>query len=113
MNDVVGIRAFDSERQWVGFMTYGRLWDPIDDSEMIAAIKTALPTFGLRAVTEVLLCETLQELRGCPYFYEGLLSFASRPIAFGENYDTWRAWAREELAAGRGLFCVGSIANGE
>jgi hypothetical protein len=87
VNDIVGIRVLNSKGRWIGFLTYGRVFDSTDESELRAAVEAALPGFGVDSAVEVHVCNSLQELHSCPYFYEGLLSFAWDPIPFGDRYE--------------------------
>lgn len=109
MEDVIGFKAMSSNQRWVGFLTFGRLWGPLETEQLENAIRDALPSFGIDRSAEVYICESLQHLRSCPYFYEGLLSFAWRPISFGSGYDAWRQKQRDEVGTGSGVYCVGEV----
>lgn len=109
MDDVVGVIAEDSVRGRVGFVTYGRLWDPVDPAELLANISAHLPECGIENVVSLSLCDTLSELREAPYFFESLISFSWRPIPFGPNYEQWRESTRREVELGRHIYCVGNV----
>jgi hypothetical protein len=111
MDDIVGVCVLSPGRGWLGFLTYGRLWDSTDEAELVAAVRANLPVFGLYSSDEVRVCTSLQELSSCPYFFEGLLGFAWKPIPFGDAYDQWREERRAELLSGKGdgLYCVGVL----
>jgi hypothetical protein len=111
VDDIVGFRVLNSQRRWVGLLTYGRLWEPIDDSDLKAAVRASLPKFGLQSTDEICLCDSLQELRSCPYFYEGFLSFAWHPIPFGDDYEEWRAQMRARVLSGDSIHCVGELSD--
>jgi hypothetical protein len=70
----------------------------------------------LSRATRPVLCPTsgcaisLIEVSRFQYFYEALLSFAWKPIPFGEHMQEWQASRRLELKAGRGIYFLGSIA---
>ncbi len=53
------------------------------------------------------LCDTLQEARDEAYFFEALVSYASMPIPFGDEYDAWRSQIGSEMEEGRGLYYLG------
>jgi hypothetical protein len=59
------------------------------------------------------LCDSLAEVANsphAPYFYEGLLYFAARPVPSGPDYSEWREERRAAMAAGREIFFCGSAA---
>ena len=42
MEDVAGARVRDAMRDWFGFVTWDRLWDPMDETELLEALRTHL-----------------------------------------------------------------------
>jgi hypothetical protein len=109
MEDVVAIKIRDVRRGWVGAMTWGRLWDPIDDRELLEAIKRHLSGFGIEEPVEIQLCSSLREIESGEYFYEALLKFSWKPPAFGPRYEDWRAERKAALEQGREIYFVGSL----
>jgi hypothetical protein len=89
VEDINGVRVRDAKRGWVGFVTYGRLWDPVDPSNELRVISAHFSTFGIEAL-EVQLFDSLQELASAPYFYEALISFAWNPVPLGSGYEAWK-----------------------
>jgi len=51
---------------------------------------------------------TLQEAAQAPYFFEGLVSFAQRPIPFGDQYEDWRAKRRKRMEDGHEIYYLGT-----
>jgi hypothetical protein len=109
MDDVIGVRVRDAKRGWVGFVTYGRLWDRVDPANELAAISAHFSTFGIKEPVDVRLCDSLQELASAKYFYEALLTFAWQPVPFGPGYEAWRAEMRSAVENGKHIFYVGEI----
>lgn len=109
MDDVVAIKVRDGKRGWVGFITWGRLWDPVDDTELLGAIRPHLHECGIDEPLEVVLCSALREVQSGEYFYEALLKFSWNGPTFGANYAAWREARRDDLKRGREIYCVGSL----
>ena len=109
MEDVVALVATDHVKGNMGFITWGRTFDPVDESPLLAAVRPNLTTFGLNVIEELRVCESLIELAACKFFYEGLLSFARERIPFGSDYATWATSKCEAITSGRELYCVGPI----
>jgi len=73
------------------------------------AVEAALPGFGVDSAGEVHVCKSLQELRSCLYFFEGLLSFAWDPIPFGDRYEKWLKQKRDQMLQGKSIYCLGEM----
>ena len=108
MDDIVAVRA-ETDAGQVGFwLTWGRLFDPVDPTAMIAAIRPHLRLAEQRGeINQVRICHSLQEASEQPYFFEGFWSLGQTRIPFGSDYEGWAAEKRAELADGRGLFYLG------
>jgi hypothetical protein len=109
MEDVVGIRTV-GESPEAAFMTWGRIFDPVDGVTLITVIRRHLPAFGIGESVELAVCDTLQEVSNFPYFYEALLSFAMRRIPYGDGYEAWRQRMAEALARGEEIDFLGRLA---
>jgi hypothetical protein len=110
MEDVVGIRVRDAKNGWFGFVTWGRLWDPVDETELIRAVKPHLTGFhGITDPQEVHVCNSLRDLRSAEYFYEALISFSWDCPPFGDSYDAWRKQKQRDVQDGRDIYFVGAL----
>jgi hypothetical protein len=108
MEDVVGIKAKDQTGRAVAFMVWGRLFDPVDDRELLAVVKNRSSECAGAPMADFGLCNSLAEVANHEYFFEGLLWFARRPIVFGEDYQAWRTDSRRRLIEdGEGLYFLG------
>lgn len=110
MEDVVGIKAKDHAGRAVAFMVWGRLFDPVNDRELLDVVKSRSSSFEGTPMTDFELCSSLSDLADHEYFYEALLHFAWQPIPFGEDYKAWRQERRVALTEnGKDLFFLGRI----
>jgi hypothetical protein len=109
MDDVVGLRLHDRGKGYFGVVTWGRIWDRVDESELCETIKSHAPQFGLNACDEVVLCESLAEIASGKYFHEAIVSFASKSIPFGKGYESWREEMKREISEGREIYFVGAL----
>jgi hypothetical protein len=109
MEDIVGLIVTDGQRGKVGLMTWGRVFDAIDEEPLIAAVKPHLAGFGLNSVKSVDLCTSLQAISTAEYFYEGLLYFMNAGITYGKGYEKWAHDRRSEIESGREIYCVGKV----
>jgi hypothetical protein len=109
MEDVVGLKVRDAKRGWVGFVTWGRLWDAVDEDAVAEAVKPHLAGFGISEPQEILVCTSLAEIQSGQYFYEALLSFSWNAPAFGPRYEEWRNEKRAAVREGRELYFIGPL----
>ena len=70
---------------------------------MSVATHFKLPGAPLRARV----CDSLQEARDAPYFYEYFFSFCQKRIPFGDQYQEWRAHIDERMRAGHEIAAIG------
>lgn len=110
VDDVVGIKVRDAQRGWVGLITWGRLWDAVDDTELLQVVGKHLHTFGIEHPEELAVCPSLRDLQSVEYFYEGILSFSWKPPPVGtKQRSEWQNKMREELRTGRGIYFIGAL----
>jgi hypothetical protein len=109
MENVVAIKVRDAKRGWVGLMTWGRLWDTLDDKVLLEAVKSALSGFGIREPHEIYVCNSLREIQSGEYFYEAVINFSWKRPDFGDGFEAWQNERRENLMHGREIYCVGSL----
>ena len=108
MEDVIAIRARTDQGQVRYWLTWCRLFDPVDPEPMIAAVRPHLRWSDKQGeIVEITVCVSLQEASDQPYFYEGLFWLGQTHIPFGDGYNAWKHAKRDELADGRALFYLG------
>jgi hypothetical protein len=111
MDDVVGVRAMDAAGRSVAFMVWGRLFDVVDDRELLDLVRDRSSSFAGAPMTDFRISTSLLEISNHEYLFESFLWFARRPVPFGEEYQAWRAETRRKLIEdGEGLLFVGSSA---
>jgi hypothetical protein len=100
MEDIVAARVRDHSGKWYGFMTWGRIVDRINGSWVEEVVLANARKCAIPEVAEVRICESLSEVAGCQYFYEGLFHFANAGIPFGPSYESWRQDRQDEFEQG-------------
>jgi hypothetical protein len=114
MEDVIGIAAIDKKMGHGALMTWGRIFDPVDDKGILEITRVVLPKYGFLNVRKVAICSSLKEVASFPYFFEALLSFSWKPIPFGErSYATWRKRIETEMRAGKHFHFLGILRKGQ
>jgi hypothetical protein len=107
MEDIIAICVTEKDGASVAFITWGRLFDAVDETEILAAVERSLPRFGIRDSTELKVCDNLGEVAGERYFYEALFHFAAEFDHGYINYESWRIDKRERVKAGKDIYFLG------
>lgn len=108
MEDVVAIEVALEDGQHRYFMTWGRIQDTVDPTELENLVLRHSTKVDLGGIgRSARLCDTLSEASAAPYFYEGLLSFAHQPIPFGKGYSKWRKRRAEAQRTGQDIYFLG------
>jgi hypothetical protein len=105
----VEVRLADGASRF--FLTWGRIQDPVDSAavcEVVMQAAQAVSLGGEPVAAEV--CTTLRDAAeaSAPYFYEGLLAFASTQIPFGDGYEAWRKERADAMAQGKEIYYCGT-----
>jgi hypothetical protein len=109
MDDVVAVavRLEDGTERF--FLTWGRLQHVIDPAPLAAIVLRNAHRYALGGVpVGARVCWSLREARDAPYFYEGLLKMARRPIPFGRGYERWKTRMAAAIEAGNELVYLGA-----
>jgi hypothetical protein len=108
MDDVVAVAVRHGKSEVVHFLTWGRIFDVVDPTEVENLVEKFAPAYGLTKIKSVRVLQSLQGASSSPYFYEGILHFAHSGIPFGTtSYPKWRAKVKKEMQAGRHLYFCG------
>jgi len=108
MEDVVAIKITDRKKGQVAFLTWGRVFDRTDPKPLEKAVANGVKHFGFVNVISIAVCDSLQEVRACEYFFEGLIAISWRPIRFKKNtYKPWAEKMRKSIARGKELYFLG------
>ena len=52
-------------------------------------------------------CDSLQDARDAPYFFEYFFSFCQKQIPYGDEYESWRQNIDERMRAGYEIAGIG------
>jgi len=108
VEDLVAVELRTSEGASCYFITWGRIQDAVDPRPLEALIRSVASHFAIPGVpTEARLCNSLQEARDAPLFYEALFAFAQKPIPFGADHEKWRSQMDELMRSGKEIYFAG------
>lgn len=109
MEDLIAFRVVNGRGRSYYFITWGRIFDPVDPSSLFTVVRPHLTKFqGIDRVRTLHLCATLKEASGAPLFYEALFDFAQRRIPYGaKSYPRWRAMVRRRIQQGKDIYGLG------
>jgi hypothetical protein len=113
LDDLIAIRVTENDGGSVAFLTWGRLFDPVDESGILAAVEKVLPRFGVGDYTKLVVCDNLGEVSGERYFYEGLFHFAAKFDHGYKNYESWRKKKLKRVKSGKEIFFLGRRTAGD
>ena len=90
------------------FIRWGRTQATVDPRPLEAVILSVASHFALPGkAASARVCETPQDAREAPLFYEALLDFAQRKIPFGDGYEPWRREMDELMRIGKQVYFAG------
>jgi hypothetical protein len=108
MEDLVALRVTLTTGQKRYFLTWGRLYDPVEPAGLIEVVTPHVQRRSREGdVASIELCESLQEASNEPYFYEGLFDMARDGPTYGPDYQAWAQAKRERLSEGKELYYLG------
>ena len=108
MEDLVAVELTTAEGRRCYFVTWGRVQDAVDPAPLEALILGVANHFALPGTPiSARVCNSLQEAREAPLFFEALFDFSQRPIPFGDGYDGWRRRVDELMREGKEIYAVG------
>lgn len=89
MEDIVAIKVVEESGRDHFFLTWGRIFDPVDPESLLAVVRPKLPRWGVHKARSLEVCYSLQDAASEPYFYEALFMMAQERIPFGPKYKSW------------------------
>ncbi|MBJ7594948.1 MAG: hypothetical protein JF886_08840 [Candidatus Dormibacteraeota bacterium] len=92
------------------FLTWGRVFDAVDPTPLIDAVKPHLVRMSRGEVRIVEVCDSLQEASAQPYFFESFFMLCQQRIPYGPGYDDWAAETRKKMTAGKDIHFLGVTA---
>lgn len=109
MEDIVALKVTLTNGEARYFMTWGRVFDPVDPAPLQDAVWNQLHRFQIpTSPKSIAVCDSLQEAAGERYFYEALVKFCQLPIPFGSRYRIWATAARRRILKGQDISYLGS-----
>jgi hypothetical protein len=109
VDDIVAIRVTDSKARKHYFLTWGRIFDSMDPTELESVVAKHASNFGIKNPRTVSVCDSLQNASTGRYFYEHLFHLSQERIPFGEStYWRWRAKMKRQILSGQQLFYCGA-----
>jgi hypothetical protein len=108
VEDLVALRVTLTTGAKRYFLTWGRLYGPVDPADLIDVVSPHVRRRALGGdVASIELCDSLQEASNEPYFYEGLFDMARDGPMYGPGYQAWAQSKRERLSEGKDLYYLG------
>ena len=107
MEDLVAIRVTHEDGSLHYLMTWGRIFDVVDEAALLDAVTPHLSMFGLGKFSDIFICYSLSEASDQPYFYEGLFNFSTQGIPFGKGYKKWRKEKKRNILGGKDIYYLG------
>jgi len=107
MEDIIGIKFVDKIQGEGGVITWGRIFDNIDDKKLLEVVTKRLIRFNVKNIQSIELCYSLMEIANQPYFYECLTYFIQNPIPHGNAYASWVKKKRKALCNGNDILFLG------
>ena len=109
MDDIVALRVRLTNGEKRYFLTWGRVFDPVDPRGLCDAVWGQLDKFALGGdAARIDLCDSLREAAEAPYFFESFFAMCQKKIPFGDEYLEWATRTRSDIEQGRGLYFLGS-----
>ena len=104
MDDIVAARVTLQGGKKSYVLTWGRIFDRIEENKLIEVIRDALVRNGIPKKAHIQLCDSLQEASKQRYFYEAFFAMSQTKILFGRSYEKWRARMKQKMLKGKEIF---------
>ena len=108
MEEWVAVEVRTASGQSGFFVTWGRIQDALDPVPLETLVLQAAANVSMGSPPiSARVCPSLSAAAALPYFFEGLLGMAGRPIPYGDGYETWKRERALAMAEGREIYFVG------
>jgi len=108
MEDVIGIVVTNDLGVERALVAWGRAHDAVDEEPLLAQLGRVLPTMiNLGKVVDVRICRELGEISDYEYFYEALITFASRFEKAEGNRKFLKRLAKDDRVFRKSLYLLG------
>lgn len=109
MNDIIALKVRDKVNKIHYFLTWGRIFDNVNDLGTIKAIKPSLAKFGIKGIDSIKICSSLKEVTKTKYFYENYFLMCQKRIPFGSRYNNWKKEMARKIENGKEIYSLGHI----
>jgi hypothetical protein len=106
MEEIVAVKVRDSRGRKHYFLTWGRVFDPVDPKPLISVIRGHLHTFGIGKSLSIDVCDSLQEAVNERYFYEAFFEM-TQVIGLGRARQKWKAAIKRRIRHGKEIYYLG------
>lgn len=108
MGDLVAVELTTAEGSRCYFVTWGRIQDALDPARLEALNLGVAGHFAVPGTPiSSRVCDSLQEAREAPLFFDTQFRFAQQPIPFGPGYQKWRRRMRKRMREGKEIYACG------
>lgn len=107
MNDIIALKAKSKANKLYYFLTWGRIFDSIDESEIIKALQSNLSKFGIKNASSIKVCASLKDALNAKYFYENYFLMCQKGIPFGSRYSNWKKEMARKIKNGKEIYFLG------
>ena len=110
MDDVIAVEITLETGEKRFYLTWGRVQETVDPGPVaeIVLAGAVLDASGAKPIA-ARVCDTLQEARDAPYFYECYFDMCR--TVWPDDWHAWRAQTDEQMRAGRQLWYLGAPEN--
>lgn len=108
MDDIIAIKIKDKVEGETGFLTFGRIFDRVDDKEIVSVVKSHCHKYGIDDIESIELCWQIQDVSHMRYFYEAFYSITQEKIPTnGKDYEEWVNQKKQSILYGDDIFFLG------
>lgn len=107
MDEIVALKARLENDTEQYFLTWGRVFDPVDPKELLAAVAAFAARCSLgAAVAEISVCASLRDAATARYLYEAFFKLCRIDPSGKGEYEDWLAMRRSAILEGREIYFI-------
>ena len=107
MEDIVAVEVIKLDNKKLYFLTWGRVFDPVDEQQLLRSLEANLKKYGIVQYKKITLCPSLQKAVKAKYFYENFFLMSQKKIPFGRKYQVWRKTMITKIKQGKEIYFLG------
>lgn len=106
MDSIIAVEVTLQSGKAHHYLTWGRIQDAVDTGPVAAIVlQLAQSRSDVDRAVSARVCETLQEARDAPYFFECYFDMCREPEA--EDWEAWRAEVDRAMQEGSEIYFLG------